>query len=193
MQYERKRTELQATPSSSKRSSSISDKLARQAFQIEKSQTQGDGGMEIKINPTGGFDASQALFVNDADASIRYLEGVIKLGCKSRAVYNYLVSLYANMYDEGPLFSFLTRHVPIDSSQSNSRVTELLLKHAEKENSTPLDLSFALRTILRSGRHMRSAVRLYMVSIVSTPFISFVILSPSLNFSMKIHLYRDLE
>eukprot|EP00956_Cyclotella_meneghiniana_P021818 scaffold40285_cov72-Cyclotella_meneghiniana.AAC.1 len=162
MQYERKRTELQATPSSSKRSSSISDKLARQAFQIEKSQTQGDGGMEIKINPTGGFDASQALFVNDADASIRYLEGVIKLGCKSRAVYNYLVSLYANMYDEGPLFSFLTRHVPIDSSQSNSRVTELLLKHAEKESSTPLDLSFALRTILRSGRHMRSAVRLYM-------------------------------
>ena len=165
MQYER-RKELQAAPPSSKRSSSISDKLARQAFEIEKSQTHGDGGMEIKLNPTcpAGLDASPALFVYDADASIRYLEGIIKLGCKSRAIYNYLVSLYAKMYDEGPLFNFLTRHVPIDSSQSSSRVAELILKHAEKENSTPLDLSFALRTILRSGRHMRSAVRLYMVS-----------------------------
>jgi hypothetical protein len=32
--------------------------------------------------------ASSAMFVDDPNASIRYLEGVIKLGSKSRAVYN---------------------------------------------------------------------------------------------------------
>lgn len=36
------------------------------------------------LNPA----APSATFVDDPNASIRYLEGVIKLGSKSRAVYN---------------------------------------------------------------------------------------------------------
>ena len=37
-----------------------------------------------------------------------------------------------------------------------------MLKQAQEEMSSPLDKSHALRTILRTGRHFRSAVKLYM-------------------------------
>lgn len=104
--------------------------------------------------------------VDDPNASIRYMEGVIKLGSQSRAIYNYLTSLYANMDDEGPLFRFLSEHVPpakpSSSISSGSGVSELLLKQAQEERRSPLDKSYALRTILRTGRHFRSAVKLYM-------------------------------
>ena len=52
---------------------------------------------EAKIAPL-------ATFVDDENSSIRYMEGVIKLGSKSRAIYNYLTSLYAGMEDKGLLF-----------------------------------------------------------------------------------------
>ena len=171
MQYERKRTEHKRsgdTFGSSNRSSSISDKLARRAFDIENSLTHDDGEMEIKINPTSpsGSDAAPStFFVDEAAASVTYLEGVIKLGSKSRAVFNYLASLYANLQDEGPLVRFLSAHVPVHSYQSSTGVAGVMLKHAEKETLTPLDLSYVLRTIIQTGRHMRSAVKLYMVSI----------------------------
>jgi len=113
--------------------------------------------------------APSATFVDDENASIRYMEGVIKLGSKSRAIYNYLTSLYAGMEDEGPLFRFLSAHVPPATMFSSSHisgagggVTELLLKQADEERKSPLDKSYALRTILRTGRHFRSAVKLYM-------------------------------
>ena len=41
-------------------------------------------------------------------------------------------------------------------------VSNLLLKQASEERQSPLDKGYALRTIMRSGRHFRSAVKLYM-------------------------------
>ena len=118
--------------------------------------------------------APSATFVDDVNASIRYMEGVIKLGSQSRAIYNYLTSLYASMEDEGPLFRFLSAHVPpatttsttstlhMSSTTGGGGVADLLLKQANEERKSPLDKSYALRTILRTGRHFRSAVKLYM-------------------------------
>ncbi|KAL7554204.1 hypothetical protein ACHAWF_018898 [Thalassiosira exigua] len=109
---------------------------------------------------------SSATFVDDENASIRFMEGVIKLGSRSRAVYNYLTSLYAGMEDEGPLFRFLSAHVPpVAATPPGGGAAGLLLQHAslkEDSSSSPLDKSYALRTVLRSGRHFRSAVKLYM-------------------------------
>lgn len=100
------------------------------------------------------FDASD--FCSDANAVIKYLEGVIKLGCQSVAIYNYLVSLYADLDDEGPLFRFLTSIVP-SSVKSGAMVgTDGGI------SGCPLDVSFALRRILKTGRHFRSAVKLFM-------------------------------
>lgn len=117
-----------------------------------------------------GPSSSSALnstFVDDSNASVRYLEGVIKLGSKCRAVFNYLTSLFASMEDEGPLFRFISEHVPSATPSSTAMsgiggVSHLLLKQANIEKDCPLDKSFALRTILRTGRHFRSAVKLYM-------------------------------
>ena len=184
MQYERKRTEhkrSENTLDNSKRSSQLSDK-GRRKLDIEKSPTDGDGEMEIKINSTyasGSNVASSSFFVDESMASVTYLEGVIKLGSKSRAVYNYLASLYANMQDEGPLVCFLSAHVPADSYHSGTGFSEIMLKHSERETSTPLDLPYVLRTILQTGRHMRSAVKLYMVGI--SPWIVDTQFSHALN------------
>ncbi|KAL7532562.1 hypothetical protein ACHAXR_004706 [Thalassiosira sp. AJA248-18] len=114
--------------------------------------------------PSATFSAT---FVDDGNAATRYMEGVIKLGSQSRAIYNYLTSLYASMEDEGPLFRFLSTHVPPATISTSSvgtggGVGDLLLKQANEEKKSPLDKSFALRTILRTGRHFRSAVKLYM-------------------------------
>eukprot|EP00804_Cyclotella_cryptica_P013955 CCRYP_002466-RB/>CCRYP_002466-RB protein AED:0.08 eAED:0.08 QI:298/1/1/1/1/1/11/357/1434 len=175
MQYERKRKEhkkvkAKAVPpkkipptqgSIPSHSSSLSN-FSRRAFEIENSRTHGDGEMEIRINPTDVV--SPESFVDDSEALVRYLEGVIKLGSRSRAIFNYLVSLYANMDDEGPLFRFLSAHIPtgIESSRSSTGVTEPMQNHIHEENKAHLDMSFALRTILETGRHFRSAVKLYM-------------------------------
>ncbi len=109
-------------------------------------------------------DKHDSLFVDDENASIKYLEGVIAQGSKSRAVFNYLTSLYAAMNDEGPLFRFLSTHVPPSTSSSSNSggISELMLKQAQDDMSSPLDKSHALRIILRTGRHFRSAVKLYM-------------------------------
>lgn len=113
-----------------------------------------------------GATSPYPTLVDDPNASITYLEGVIKLGSKSPAIYNYLTSLYASIEDEGPLFRFLSTHVPPATSSTSSidtgGIDELLLKQANDEKKTPLDKSYALRAILRTGRHFRSAVKLYM-------------------------------
>lgn len=111
-----------------------------------------------------GSIASYSTFVNDPNASITYMEGVIKLGSQSRAIFNYLTSLYAGLEDEGPLFRFLSAHVPPAASpvSTGGGVGALILKQAEEERNCLLDKGYALRTILRTGRHFRSAVKLYM-------------------------------
>jgi hypothetical protein len=112
-----------------------------------------------------GAIAPYSTFVNDPNASISYFEGVIKLGSQSRAIFNYLTLLYASLEDEGPLFRFLSTHVPPAASLpmcTSGGVGAIILKQAEEERSCPLDKGYALRTILRTGRHFRSAVKLYM-------------------------------
>ena len=109
--------------------------------------------------------AEDSAFVDDDSVSIKYLEGVIAQGSRSRAIFNYLTSLYAAMDDEGPLFRFLSTHVPLSSSLSSSNsggINDLMLTQSQEENSSPIDKSHVLRTILRTGRHFRSAVKLYM-------------------------------
>ncbi|KAK1748383.1 vacuolar protein sorting-associated protein 18 [Skeletonema marinoi] len=57
---------------------------------------------------------NNSAFVDDENASVKYLEGVIAQGSRSRAVFNYLTSLYAAMNDEGPLsvfFPLMFRHL----------------------------------------------------------------------------------
>jgi hypothetical protein len=91
-------------------------------------------------------------FVDDEKASITYLEGAISLGCKSTAVFNYLVSLYVDLEDESPLSQFLSKHI-------SSTATVPGLKPRQK---SPLDLPCSLRIALQSGRHFRSVIKLYM-------------------------------
>ncbi|KAL7484374.1 hypothetical protein ACHAW6_010009 [Cyclotella cf. meneghiniana] len=173
MQYERKRIEnrkFKAAVTSKKTprtqgvlpSHSPSSNFAKRAFEIENSRTHGDGEMEIRINPTGVVSSES--FVDDSEATVRYLEGIIKLGSRSRAIYNYLSTLYANMDDEGPLFRFLSAHIPtaFESSTSSTGFTEHMLNHTDDESKALLDMSYVLRTILQTGRHFRSAVKLYM-------------------------------
>ena len=109
-------------------------------------------------------EKTESTFVDDENASIKYLEGVIAQGSRSRAIFNYLTSLYSALDDEGPLFRFLSTYVPPSASSSSNSggISEMMIKQAQEENSSPLDKSHALRTILRTGRHFRSAVKLYM-------------------------------
>jgi hypothetical protein len=72
---------------------------------------------------------------------LKYLEGVIKFGCQSIAIHNFLVTVYIGMEDDLPLFRYL------------SNITA---------KNCYIDRSFALRCILKSRRHHRSAVKLYM-------------------------------
>lgn len=121
-----------------------------------------NSGVEVHIK-------QQVSFVDDDSASIKYLEGVIKLGCRSSAIYSYLISLYVAMEDEEPLLKFLKTHVPAAATATEVTKKALLMNasgnlHRFEDGlaSTPLDMSYALRTILSTGRHFRSAIRLYM-------------------------------
>jgi len=144
----------------------LSDTKLLPAFMHYEQRRKHNAANSTARNIDSAAIAVSATFVDDENASIRYMEGVIKLGSQSRAIYNYLTSLYASMSDEGPLFRFLSSHVPpatsSASSMSTSSVSDLLLKQASEERKSPLDKSYALRTILRTGRHFRSAVKLYM-------------------------------
>jgi len=92
-------------------------------------------------------------YVEDSElATLKYLEGVINLGCKSTAIYNYFVSILVNQVDEEPLFRFLSNYLHTVSLQVDG----------DANDSMPLDMHFALRALLKSGRHFRSTVRVYM-------------------------------
>jgi hypothetical protein len=103
-------------------------------------------------------------FVDDPDVSINYLEGIIKQGCRSSAVYSYLVSLYAKLEDEEPLFDFLSTHVPLSeiAAGASARGAVVAGNSSHEDIASPLDMSYALRTVLGTGRHFRSAIKLYM-------------------------------
>lgn len=116
------------------------------------------GGVEVQI--IHGTQAGS--FVDDPNVSVRYLEGVIKLGCRSSAIYSFLISLYVQMNDEEPLFRFLSTHVPAAAVASDANRMAGLAAFADEGLSGPLDMSYALRTILGTGRHFRSAIKLYM-------------------------------
>jgi len=90
------------------------------------------------------------------------LEGVIKLGCQSSAIYSFLISLYVDMVDEEPLYKFLSEHVPSAALASEASRNAGRRALVNEGLSGPLDMSYALRTILGTGRHFRSAIKLYM-------------------------------
>lgn len=107
----------------------------------------------------GMLDAGS--FVDDPNVSTKYLEGVIKLGCRSSAIYSFLISLYAKLADEEPLFKFLSTHIPAAAAASDAS-RKAGLAFSDEGLSGPLDMSYSLRTILGTGRHFRSAIKLYM-------------------------------
>jgi hypothetical protein len=115
-------------------------------------------GFELRIDLSVSKAAS---FVNDSSFSTKYLEGVIRLGCRSSAIYSYLISLYAKLEDEEPLYKFLSEQVPVMESANDAARKAPLARQGE-ELSAPLDMSYALRTVLATGRHFRSAIKLYM-------------------------------
>ncbi|KAG7374392.1 pep3/Vps18/deep orange family protein [Nitzschia inconspicua] len=114
------------------------------------------GGVEVQILTQAGS------FVDDPSVSTKFLEGVIKLGCRSSAIYSFLISLYVEMADEEPLFKFLSAHVPSASVAAEASRKAGLHSNADDDLSGPLDMSYALRTILSTGRHFRSAIKVYM-------------------------------
>jgi vacuolar protein sorting-associated protein 18 len=125
-------------------------------------------GFEMRISPTLSEATS---FVDDPYVATRYLEGVIQQGCTSSAVFSYLISLYTRLDDEEPLLKFLTAHVPATSAATEASRRAMLSSDRTRAMHTnlslsasggPLDMSYALRTVLMSGRHYRSAIKLYM-------------------------------
>lgn len=143
MRYEKKRSDLAKNAKNDVNSvlKTIGD------IKISESRVSSSGTVEVRID-----DRTSQSFVDDEKASVTYLEGVIALGCKSTAVYNYLVSLYVEMDDEDPLYQFLSKHI-------SSTATVPGLKPRQK---SPLDLPYTLRVVLQSGRHYRSVIKLYM-------------------------------
>jgi hypothetical protein len=130
---------------------------------IEESKTMNDiqydgNNLEIQILPGVSQVGS---FVYDSSVSTKYLEGVIKLGCRSSAIYSFLISLYVKLEDEEPLFKFLSAHVPAAAVASDAS-KRAGLYDGDNGLSGSLDMSYALRTILGTGRHFRSAIKLYM-------------------------------
>jgi len=138
---------------------------------LRVSNTQ-DSCVEVLID-----DSSHGAFVDDETACVKYLEGVIQLGCRGSAIFSYLISLYVRMDDEEPLLEFLRSHVPAaataaqatqqafyDTTMNKSQQSTVVNKFDDSSSlaSPPLDMSYALRTILSTGRHFRSAIHLYM-------------------------------
>lgn len=144
MRYEKKRSI--AAKNAKKDAGSVASSIGD--IKIAESRISG-GTVEMQIGDTTSQSRS---FVDAEKASITYLEGAISLGCKSTAVYNYLVSLYVQMEDESPLYQFLSSHI-----SSVATVPGL-----QPKQKSPLDLPYALRIVLQSGRHFRSVIKIYM-------------------------------
>ena len=158
MHYEHRRMDLKKSEEAKKYTENRKDELG-DSLKVGSSSSMSDG-FEVRIDSPPHQVGS---FVDDDSASIKYLEGVIKLGCRSGAIFSYLVALYAAMEDEEPLLRFLSVHVPSAAVATDATQKALLAgSYADEGVSSPLDMSFALRRILSTGRHFRSAVKLYM-------------------------------
>lgn len=134
---------------------------SKEALDIQvDGSTVSSGGFELKIESDVSPVSS---FVDDSSTLIKYFEGVIQQGCRSSAIFSYLLSLYIKLDDEEPLLQFLTKHVPFEMSVATKQamISEDNIS-VSTDDMGPLDLSYALRTVLSSGRHFRSAVKLYM-------------------------------
>ena len=156
MHYERRRREYHTTQEVKGLTEKAKDDREIVAVGSSKS---GSDGVEVRI------DSIQTIgsFVDDDSASVQYFEGVIKLGCRHGAIFSYLVSLYVAMEDEEPLLKFLTTHVPSAAMAAEASQRAMLAGNfADDGPASPLDLSYALRTILATDRHFRSAIKLYM-------------------------------
>jgi vacuolar protein sorting-associated protein 18 len=133
---------------------------SKSAIDLLERPKESPDGFELKIE-------SKPKPMNDSNVAIKYLEGVVKLGCRSGAVFRYLMSLYAAMDDEEPLLAFLTNHVSgtssvIDAAKKAFLAGDRPYAGTDDTSSTPLDMSYALRAVLGTGRHFRSAIKLYM-------------------------------
>jgi len=159
---ERKRAKLVAQAAKGKNPFATSSTLkggeeskTLESVDVAGSRDMFGGGHEVQILTQAGS------FVDDSTVSTKYLEGVIKLGCHSSAIYSFLISLYVEMVDEEPLYKFLSTHVP--SAAIASEASRKAGLGASNEGiSGPLDMSYTLRTILATGRHFRSAIKLYI-------------------------------
>jgi hypothetical protein len=134
----------------------VEENKTLESVDITRSRDMFGGGVEVQLLAQAGS------FVDDPSVSIKYLEGVIKLGCRSSAIYSFLISLYVEMADEEPLYKFLSAHVLSASVASEASRKAGLNAYSDDTLSGPLDMSYALRTILGTGRHFRSAIKLYM-------------------------------
>ena len=168
MNYEKRRNEnarvrrAHASPTSPDADVGGTEESKTSIHYVAAPFSSGDG-FELK------FEGSSvgASFVDDPSVCIKYLEGVIKQGCRHGAIFSYLMSLYTEMDDEEPLYEFLSMHVVGTSTLVDAAKKALLSQDREMLSSsdmtsTPLDLSFALRAVLGTGRHFRSAIKLYM-------------------------------
>ena len=164
MRYEKARVERTRSLNNTDVSSSLlrhgGAEESTSAIDLLERPKESPDGFELKIE-------SNPKSMNDSNVAIKYLEGVVKQGCRSGAVFRYLMSLYTAMDDEEPLLEFLTSHVSgtssvIDAAKKVFLAGDRPLAGKDDTSSTPLDMSYALRAVLGTGRHFRSAIKLYM-------------------------------
>ena len=164
MRTERARTRVAAETTSGKEPQGGGTEETKTPMDVRVGPTASPDGIELKLDADINRIES---FVDDSSVLVKYLEGVIKQGCRSSAVYSYLISLYVKLEDEEPLLAFLSTHALSSSSVTEARQRALLSGHhfdvgSDDTGSSPLDMSYALRAVLETGRHFRSAVKLYM-------------------------------
>lgn len=169
MNYERMRTE-RSRVSKAIEVSNIKSGSSLYTGGVEESKS-----LDVHVGPVGSSDGFElkldsdlgrtSSFVDDSSALVKYLEGVIRKGCRNSAVYSYLISLFVKLEDEEPLLKFLTSHIPTASVLTAASKRAMLAGdhfNVDDSGSAPLDMSHALRTVLGTGRHFRSAIKLYM-------------------------------
>ena len=106
------------------------------------SEEEEEEGSEQEVEEEGEGETEE-MAAEQQEGIVKYLEGAVKLGCNSVAVHNFLVTVYVGLQDELPLDRYL-------------------ISVLADKNEYSVDKSFALRCTLKSLRHHRSAVKLYM-------------------------------
>jgi hypothetical protein len=148
MHYEKRRSERAKKMEESRK---IAQELTGMGGGGVTETKEGDYSNAFGSEPSklGAHNTSSAGFVDDAEVSIKYLEGVIQHGCRSSAIFSFLISLYVKLEDEDPLYRFLAVHVPAATtfadaalnalmSYDRSRPQQLVTLMGDEEFSTPL-------------------------------------------------------